>query len=55
MANLVSVAEYKESEGINSPKDDLRLNSLVPSVSQLVKLIVEIVLLTTILQIKQKF
>jgi hypothetical protein len=37
MANLVSVAEYKEAEGINSPKDDLRLNSLVPSVSQLVK------------------
>ena len=37
MANLVSVSEYKEAEGINSPKDDLRLNSLVPSVSQLVK------------------
>lgn len=37
MANLVSVEEYKEAEGINSPKDDLRLNSLVPSVSQLVK------------------
>lgn len=37
MANLVSILEYKESEGINSPKDDLRLNSLIPSVSQLVK------------------
>src|SRR6056300_402141 len=37
MANLVSVAEYKESEGISSPKDDLRLNNLIPSVSQLVK------------------
>ena len=37
MANLVSLSEYKESEGINSPKDDLRLNYIIPSVSQLVK------------------
>lgn len=37
MANLVSVQEYKEAEGIASPKDDLRLNSLVPGVSQLIK------------------
>ena len=37
MANLITLAEYKESEGISSPKEDLRLNSLIPSVSQLVK------------------
>jgi len=37
MLNLVTIEEYKEAEGIISPKDDLRLNNLVPSVSQLVK------------------
>jgi hypothetical protein len=37
MADLITIAEYKESEGITSPKDDLRLNALVPAVSQLVK------------------
>jgi hypothetical protein len=37
MTNLVSVEEYKEAEGITSVKDDLRLTSLVESVSQLVK------------------
>jgi len=37
MTNLITVEEYKESEGISSPKDDLRLNYLIPSVSQLVK------------------
>ncbi len=37
MADLVTLAEYKEAEGISSPKEDLRLASLVPAVSQLVK------------------
>ena len=37
MANLITLADYKDSEGIQSPKDDLRINSLIPSVSQLVK------------------
>ena len=37
MADLVTLAEYKEAEGIVSPKEDLRLNTLVPAVSQLVK------------------
>lgn len=37
MTNLVTIEEYKESEGIVSLKDDLRLNNLIPSVSQLVK------------------
>ena len=37
MADLVTLAEYKEAEGISSPKEDLRLASIVPAVSQLVK------------------
>lgn len=37
MADLITLNEYKEQEGITSPKDDLRLNHIIPSVSQLVK------------------
>ena len=37
MADLVTLAEYKEAEGISSPKEDLRLSSIIPAVSQLVK------------------
>ena len=37
MANLITLEEYKEAEGISSPKEDLRISTLVPSVSQLVK------------------
>ena len=37
MADLVTLAEYKEAEGITSPKEDLRLAAIVPAVSQLVK------------------
>ena len=37
MTDLITLAEYKEAEGIASPKEDLRLASLIPSVSQLVK------------------
>ena len=37
MSDLVTLAEYKEAEGISSPKEDLRLATIVPSVSQLVK------------------
>ena len=37
MADLVTLAEYKEAEGISSPKEDLRLSTIVPAVSQLVK------------------
>ena len=37
MANLITLADYKDAEGIQSPKDDLRINSLIPSISQLVK------------------
>ena len=37
MSNLITLADYKDAEGIQSPKDDLRINSLIPSISQLVK------------------
>ena len=37
MANLITLQEYKTAEGISAPKDDARLNVLIPSVSQLVK------------------
>lgn len=37
MANFITLAEYKEAEGISTPKEDLRLNHIIPSVSQLVK------------------
>jgi len=37
MANLITLEEYKESEGIQSSKEDLRLNNLIPAISQLVK------------------
>lgn len=37
MTNLITLETYKESEGIVSLKDDLRLNNLIPSVSQLIK------------------
>ena len=37
MTDLITLADYKEIEGISSPKEDLRLATLVPSVSQLVK------------------
>ena len=37
MANLISLADYKTAEGIQSTKDDAKLELLVASVSQLVK------------------
>jgi hypothetical protein len=37
MANLITLQDYKTAEGITQPKDDARLNVLIPSVSQLVK------------------
>ena len=37
MADLTTIADYKDAEGINNPKHDLRLESIVPAVSQLVK------------------
>ena len=37
MADLITLQEYKTAEGITQPKEDARLNVLIPSVSQLVK------------------
>jgi len=37
MANLITLAEYKDSENIQKTADDTRLTALVTSVSQLVK------------------
>ena len=37
MADLITLEDYEEAEGISTPKDDLKLSALIPSVSQLVK------------------
>ena len=37
MADLITLQEYKTAECITAPKDDARLNVLIPSVSELVK------------------
>ena len=37
MADLITLQDYKTAEGITQPKDDSRLNILIPSVSQLIK------------------
>jgi len=37
MADLITLASYKEAEGLSTPKEDLRITALLPSVSQLVK------------------
>ena len=37
MADLITLQDYKTAEGISAPKDDAKLNALIPSVSQLVK------------------
>ena len=37
MADLITLQDYKTAEGINQPKDDARLEVIIPSVSELVK------------------
>lgn len=37
MADLITLREYKDMEGIQNPKDDYNLSQLISSVSQLVK------------------
>ena len=37
MADLITVQEYKDAEGLRGEKDDDRLNILVPAISDLVK------------------
>jgi hypothetical protein len=37
MADLITLREYKDMEGITNPKDDYNLSQLISSVSQLIK------------------
>ncbi len=37
MADLITLVKYKEAEGLSTHKEDLRINALIPSVSQLIK------------------
>ena len=37
MADLITLQTYKDAEGLSTPKEDLRINALIPSISQLVK------------------
>ena len=37
MADLITLATYKDAEGLSTPKEDVRINALIPSVSELVK------------------
>ena len=37
MTDLVTLIDYKAAEGLSNPKDDLRLQTLIPAISQLVK------------------
>jgi len=37
MADLITLSDYKDMEGISGPKEDLRISRLIPSVSELVK------------------
>ena len=37
MADLITVYEYKDAEGMRGEKDDDRLNVIVPQISDLVK------------------
>ena len=37
MADLITLAIYKDAEGLSTPKEDIKINAIIPSVSQLVK------------------
>ena len=37
MADLVTISDYKDAEGITGPKEELRISRIIPSVSELVK------------------
>ena len=54
MADLITLASYKEAEGLSTPKEDLRINALIPSVSQLVKTYCGNSIVDFTLQIKRK-
>jgi len=37
MADLITLQDYKDAQGLSNPKEDLKINSIIPSVSQLIK------------------
>ena len=37
MADLITLQTYKDAEGLTTPKEDIKINAIIPSVSQLVK------------------
>ena len=37
MADLITLQDYKDAQGLSTPKEDLKINSIIPSVSQLIK------------------
>ena len=37
MADLITLQDYKDAQGLSTPKEDLKINSVIPSVSQLIK------------------
>lgn len=37
MANLITLQQFKDAEGITNPKDDYKLSNIIDSVSQMVK------------------
>ena len=37
MADLITLQDYKDAQGLSTPKEDLKINSTIPSVSQLIK------------------
>ena len=37
MANLITLQQFKDAEGIQSPKDDYKITRIIDSVSELVK------------------
>jgi hypothetical protein len=54
MADLITVQEYKNAEGIANAKDDSRLDIIVPQVSDLPRSIAVLHLLIIIVVIKPK-
>jgi len=37
MADLITLQDYKEAQGLSTPKEDLKISTTIPSVSQLIK------------------
>ena len=37
MADLITLQDYKDAQGLSTPKEDLKINAIIPSVSQLIK------------------